>query len=222
MYLNKASLRTGAVVCAMISGLGFSAAVQAGKGYCGYVTSSTGELVRDSDGHCVYNSSWTPALAIEQCDPDLVKKKAKPKPEPKPALVPTPVKPSPPPPAEPVFKTIELKAGALFDTNSAELKPAGRKALDELAARLRDVSQYGNFQVIGHTDRRGSARYNQLLSERRAQAVRNYLVGKGIDAARIQVIGRGESNPIADNATAEGRARNRRVEIRVKVTRRVQ
>jgi len=100
-----------------------------------------------------------------------------------------------------------------FATNSAELTDDGRATLDEVAgdlARLKFVSG----TVIGHTDSSGSDEYNQSLSERRAATVAAYLEGKGIGAGRLAASGAGESEPVADNTTAEGRAQNRRVVLR--------
>jgi outer membrane protein OmpA-like peptidoglycan-associated protein len=97
-----------------------------------------------------------------------------------------------------------------FALNSAELTAAGKATLDEMAdnlARLKFISG----TVTGHTDSSGEAAYNQKLSERRAKTVAGYLEGKGIAAGRLEASGAGESQPIADNATSEGRAKNRRV-----------
>ena len=77
----------------------------------------------------------------------------------------------------------------------------------------------GDIDVIGHTDNKGSETYNQKLSVRRAQAVKDYMVSEGIDAGIVDVIGKGESEPVASNDTDEGRAKNRRVEIRVGTSR---
>ncbi len=185
------------------------------KGYCGYVHSGSGELARDSDGHCIRAGSWEPKYAIEECDPEYVKKAA-PKPKPKPAPV---VKAPPKPKPAPVMQTIELKAGALFDTNSAKIKSGAYGELDALASELRGNPNFESFKVVGHTDSRGKASYNLSLSRKRANAVRDYLVGKGVDGNRISAVGMGETQPIADNNTAGGRAQNRRVEIQVQVTR---
>lgn len=98
------------------------------------------------------------------------------------------------------------------------LKPAGKATLDELAQLIKDI----NLEVVvavGHTDSIGTEAYNLKLSERRAQAVKAYLVSKGIDASRIYTEGKGEAQPIASNKTAEGRAKNRRVDIEVVGTR---
>jgi len=94
------------------------------------------------------------------------------------------------------------------------VKPAGKKQLDELATKFKSM----NTEVIiavGHTDSIGSDKYNQKLSVRRAEAVKAYLVSKGIDSKRIYTEGKGEKQPIASNKTKEGRAKNRRVEIEV-------
>ena len=109
-------------------------------------------------------------------------------------------------------------ADAFFDFDKAVLKPAGKSALDGLVDKI----QYINLEVIiaiGHTDSTGSDKYNQRLSERRAAAVKAYLVKKGIDANRVYTEGKGEKQPVADNKTKAGRAKNRRVEIEVVGTR---
>ena len=98
------------------------------------------------------------------------------------------------------------------------LKPAGKASLDELVSKLGDM----NLEVIiavGHTDAIGTDAYNQKLSIRRAEAVKAYLVSRGIEANRVYTEGKGERQPIADNRTKEGRAKNRRVEIEVVGTR---
>lgn len=97
-----------------------------------------------------------------------------------------------------------------FAFDSAELTAAGRATLDEVADELSRL-QFMVGSVTGYTDSVGDAGYNQRLSERRAQSVADYLEGKGISAARLEAIGMGEANPVADNDTAEGRALNRRV-----------
>jgi len=125
------------------------------------------------------------------------------------------------PPAAPVVvrstplpARINLAADALFDFDKYELKPEGRRALDDLADKLKAVD-LELVLVVGHTDSVGSDAYNERLSLRRANAVRNYLVTKGIDAKRIRTEGRGETQSIADNNTEDGRARNRRVEVQI-------
>ncbi len=103
--------------------------------------------------------------------------------------------------------------GVFFETNSAELKPASRVTLDAAVKTLRDHPEL-RVEVAAHTDSRGRASYNLKLSDKRANSVMAYLISHGIDASRLQAKGYGEAMPIADNATEEGRAKNRRVELR--------
>ena len=111
-----------------------------------------------------------------------------------------------------------LAADVLFDFDKSVLKAEGKNKLDDLAAKVKAI----NLEVviaIGHTDSIGSDAYNQKLSVRRAESVKAYLVSKGIEPNRIYTEGKGEKQPVADNKTAEGRAKNRRVEIEVVGTR---
>lgn len=99
-----------------------------------------------------------------------------------------------------------------FDTGSAAIKPQLRGVLDPFAASLRD-DPTARINIVGHTDNTGSAAINDPLSVARAQSVRDYLVDRGVSPARVETAGRGEREPVADNSTEAGRARNRRVEI---------
>ncbi|MBP7148551.1 MAG: OmpA family protein [Acidobacteria bacterium] len=112
----------------------------------------------------------------------------------------------------PEKRTLVLE-GVYFDTDKATLKPESVTVLDRVAASLRDWPEV-RVEVGGHTDSRGSNSHNQKLSEARAQAVRDYLVDKGIDASRITAKGYGEGSPIDNNNTEEGRQKNRRVELK--------
>jgi OOP family OmpA-OmpF porin len=139
-----------------------------------------------------------PAQAIVECDPDLVPKP--PPPPPPPAAAPPPPPPPPPrrrrPPAPQVQK-ITLASKALFDFDKAVLKPEGMAAIDtEIIAKLRDVQKLELVLVTGHTDRIGTQAYNQKLSERRADAVRNYLVSKGVPRDKIETLGMGKTQPV--------------------------
>ncbi|MDE2596062.1 MAG: OmpA family protein [Sphingomonadales bacterium] len=109
---------------------------------------------------------------------------------------------------------VNLPDGVTFDVGSATLKPEFRATLDQIA---QSMNQYPNslIDVYGHTDSTGSDAYNQTLSENRARTVANYLASKGVAAARIRSQGFGETTPIASNDTPEGRAKNRRVEIKI-------
>ncbi len=103
-----------------------------------------------------------------------------------------------------------------FKLNSRELTADSKATLDKVATSLKNRSDISGIQVIGHTDSTGAAAYNQSLSEKRAQAVSDYLVSQGVDAQQLSSKGMGESQPFADNSTKEGRANNRRVELQVK------
>ena len=103
-----------------------------------------------------------------------------------------------------------------FDFDSAELKPAMKDAGNEIVGRVNASKGDERLHVIGHTDSTGPEDYNQGLSERRAQAVANWMIEQGIPADRITASGMGESQPVADNSTREGRAMNRRVVVKTK------
>ena len=109
---------------------------------------------------------------------------------------------------------VNLPEGVTFDVGSYTLKPQFRATLDRVAESLR---QYPDslIDVYGHTDSTGSDAFNQTLSENRARTVANYLTSQGVSAARVRSQGFGETMPVADNTTEEGRARNRRVEIKI-------
>lgn len=102
--------------------------------------------------------------------------------------------------------------GVNFDFDKATIKPDSAAILDQGVAKLNEVGD-ANVKIVGHTDSIGSEEYNQKLSERRANAVRDYFVAHGIAALRLTTEGRGESEPIASNETKEGRYQNRRVEL---------
>jgi OOP family OmpA-OmpF porin len=127
--------------------------------------------------------------------------------------------PPPPPRPQPVSEKITFSAEALFDFDKSVVKPPGKQALDDLLNKLQGM----NTEVmitVGHTDSVGSDAYNQKLSIRRAEAVKAYLVSKGIDATRVYTEGKGETQPIADNKTSDGRSKNRRVTVEVVGSRR--
>lgn len=192
---------------------GTAAAHSGGKANAGYAGDSKGHLVTDNFGKCVRTGSWTPDLALPECEGGVAKPAAKPAPAPVAAPAPAP---APAPVAVP--ERITFGAGALFDVGSSTLKAGGKAELDTLAARLRGANLEG-IAVTGHTDNTGAAASNQVLSERRAQAVKDYLVSQGVDGGKIGVSGKGASSPVADNRTAAGRAQNRRVEIEVRASR---
>ncbi len=170
---------------------------------------------------CWRDAFWTPATAAKECDGALKPAAAPvavaaPAPAPAPAAAPTPAPIVVPP--KPTSEKVTYAADAFFDFDKSVLKPDAKTALDDLVGKTGDI----NLEVIiavGHTDSVGSDEYNQKLSVRRAEAVKAYLVSKGLEKNRVYTEGKGEKQPVADNATAEGRAKNRRVEIEVVGTR---
>lgn len=145
---------------------------------------------------CWRDAGWTPATAAENCDGAI----------------------KPPPPPAPVSEKVTFAADAFFDTGKSVLKPDAQAKLADLVDKTKGV----NLEVIiavGHTDSTGSAALNQKLSVSRAEAVKKFLTGKGIEANRVYTEGKGFSQPVADNKTAEGRSKNRRVEVEVVGTR---
>jgi OOP family OmpA-OmpF porin len=160
---------------------------------------------------CWRDANWTPATAAPGCDGAIA---AAPKAAPaapaaaKPAAAPQP----------PAASKVTYAADAFFDFDKAVLKKEGKAKLDDLVQKVKGI----NLEVIiavGHTDSVGTDAYNQKLSVRRSEAVKAYLVSKGIEKSRVYTEGKGEKQPVADNKTKEGRAKNRRVEIEVVGTR---
>jgi outer membrane protein OmpA-like peptidoglycan-associated protein len=153
--------------------------------------------------------------------------KPAPKPAPKraPKPAPTPAKPAPAKPADPepskptgarvvlTSSRIEITEKVAFKTASAEIKATSFPLLDDVAGVLASNPQILLVRIEGHTDSAGSSEYNQKLSQGRADSVRRYLIGKGVDADRLTAKGFGETMPIADNHTEAGREQNRRVEF---------
>jgi OOP family OmpA-OmpF porin len=176
---------------------------------------------------CYRTGYWTPAMAIEQCDPDLV---PKPPPPPAPAPAPAPPPPAPapapaPPPPAPAVQKITLASKALFDFDKAVLKPEGKAAIDsEIISKLNQVQKLELVLVTGHTDPIGTQQYNQKLSERRADAVRDYLVSKGVPKDKIETLGMGKTQPVPGVVCKQKNmkeliacyAPDRRVEVEVK------
>ena len=187
------------------------------------------ELVWKNAGSelCWRDASWTPATAAAGCDGAIAPPKAMapapaapaamaPKPAPAPAPVAAP-KPAPVPPP-PAATKVTYAADAFFDFDKSVLKPEGKAKLDDLVGKVKGI----NLEVIiavGHTDSTGADAYNQKLSVARSEAVKAYLVSKGIEKNRVYTEGKGEKQPVADNKTKEGQAKNRRVEIEVVGTR---
>ncbi|MCK6431719.1 MAG: OmpA family protein [Aquabacterium sp.] len=184
-----------------------------------------GQVWKNGNGLCWRDASWTPATAVADCDGAI--KPAAPAPvTPPPAAPPTPAAPpaappkpaAPPPPPAPVSEKVTFAADAFFDFDKSVLKPEAKAKLDDLVSKTSGI----NLEVIiavGHTDSVGNDAYNQKLSVSRSEAVKAYLVSKGVEKNRVYTEGKGEKQPVADNKTSEGRAKNRRVEIEVVGTR---
>ena len=212
--LNKVAMLLASAVLATSAGAQVKAA-DGGKTIDNW-QNGTGELVwkNGTNELCWRDANWTPATAAEGCDGALTQ-----------AAAATPAAPAatpaaPAPAAKPAVAAskVTYAADAFFDFDKAVLKPEGKAKLDDLVGKIQGI----NLEVIiavGHTDSVGSDAYNQKLSVRRAESVKAYLVAKGIEANRVYTEGKGEKQPVADNKTKEGRAKNRRVEIEVVGTR---
>ena len=198
--------------------LGCAIAVAAGTAFANVTPNlqdGSGNAVKDGSGACVVTSGQV----LPEC--------AGPKPPPPPAEPAKPAPPAPPapPPAKPaepakpapqsVRESVVIQADALFDFDKSVLRPDGKKSIDDALAKIQGT----DLEMViatGHTDSIGTEQYNQRLSERRAEAVKQYMVSKGIPASKITTIGKGETQPIATNKTKEGRQKNRRVDIEFK------
>ena len=182
----------------------FSAPVHA-EGSVGYLTTSAGNPVRSS-GECVHTSSWREGVRFADCEPAPVVEAPAPKvvEAPAPAVeAPAPVVEAPPAPV-PQNVPFRVSMDTFFAFDKATLRPEGKTALDELAQRLA-VTQYDTLTIVGHADRIGPKAYNQKLSERRASAIRDYLVARGIDGQKIRTSGVGESQPVTSCHSVHGK-----------------
>ena len=168
---------------------------------------------KDGSGKCWKSGYWTPAMAIQECDPDLMKKPMS-APRAAPAAKPAPK-----------AKTLTITSTQLFAFNKSALTDESRGRLDrEVISRLGEFSSIQFINVYGHTDRIGSAQYNQKLSERRAEAVKAYLVSKGVKAGQIETYGYGKTQPakygcdekMKRSALIDCLAPNRRVVVEAK------
>ncbi|MEI6662095.1 MAG: OmpA family protein, partial [Comamonadaceae bacterium] len=168
--------------------------------------SASGDVWKNATGQCWRDASWTPATAAPGCDGAI----AAPAPA---APVAAKAAPAPAPAAAPATAAAASKvtyaADAFFDFGKSVLKPEGKAKLDDLVSKVKSISLEVVI-AVGHTDAVGSDAYNQKLSVARSEAVKAYLVSQGIDKNRIYTEGKGETSPVADNKTKEGRAKNRR------------
>jgi len=231
----KLGVLLATVVLAVASGTAIAQSkdIPGAKNAPAYVLDARGNVVVDPFGLCWRTPWWTPQLAgIDgpkgagcACDKAVLPKEVcEPPPPPAPPKAAPPPPPPPPPPAKPAAppsaEKVTFAADALFDFDKYVIKPEAKAKLDDLVSKLAGVT-LEVIVAVGHTDSIGTEAYNQGLSERRANAIKQYLVSKGVEANRIYTEGKGEKQPVADNRTAEGRAKNRRVEIEVIGTRAV-
>ena len=194
---------------------------------------SSGALVKNATGLCWRTGYWTPAMAIMECDPDLVPKPAQPAPAPvAPPPAPRAAPPAPPAPApapaaaapKRCDTTAEFKTDETFEFNKAVLRNAAMAKLDrDVVAKVPLCAKLELILVSGYTDRLGSQQYNQKLSEKRADAVKAYLVKKGLDGSKIETMGMGKTLQIKScpddknrKALIECLSPNRRAVVEIK------
>ncbi len=179
-----------------------------------YVIDARGVVAKSGTGLCWRTGYWTPALAESvmygqfpvgcECDKDLMPK-AKCEP-PAPAAAPAKPAAAAPAPAaapKPSAQKVTLAADALFDFNKADLRPEGKAKLDKLTADIKGI-KLEVILAVGHADRFGDDAYNQKLSEKRAAAVKTYLVSKGVEANRVYTEGKGEKQPVTKPDQCKG------------------
>ena len=197
--LNKAAIAIAATVFASIAG-----AQQVDNW-----RSAGGDVWKNTVGQCWRNAAWTPATAVAGCDGAIAS--AAPAGAAPAAAAPAGAAPAAAAPAAAATK-LTYAADALFDFGKSVLKPEGKAKIDDMVSKVKGM----NLEVViavGHTDSVGDDAFNQKLSVARSEAVKAYLVSKGVEKNRIYTEGKGEKQPVADNKTADGRAKNRRVEI---------
>ncbi|WP_413437876.1 OmpA family protein [Sulfuriferula sp. GW1] len=212
------------IIASIAAALLPSMALAANPTNYGYLVDTNGKVVKDNYGECWRTGYWTPAMATAECDPNLVKKE---EPKPEPAMAAQEPAPAPAPAPVPVtVQKVSLSADALFDFNKATLKPKGKTTLDDFVRDL-ESAKYDEVHVVGHADRIGSHAYNQKLSVRRADSVKDYLVSKGVPADKISAKGVGETEPVTKPGECVGRKSpkliaclqpDRRVDIEVTAT----
>ncbi len=190
----KVSIKTSLLLATLLGTAITAQAQTAGidlKGTVGYVIDQRGYVAKSGTGLCWRTGYWTPAMAIAECDPDLVKKD-----EPAKAAAPVAT-------PKPAGKKVTLSADALFDFNKANLRPEGQEKLTKLVTDLKNM-KLEVIIAVGHADRLGSDAYNQKLSEKRAAAVKAFLVSKGVEANRVYAEGKGEKQPVTKADQCKG------------------
>jgi OOP family OmpA-OmpF porin len=167
-----------------------------------YLVDGSSTVVKDAAGECWHTGAWSPATASAPCDPVLAPAVVAVAPQPEPAAAPAPMA-AVIVPLVPVVQKISFSGDALFGFDKSVLRPESRVLLDDLVSKMAGTSS-DKIVVTGHTDRIGSPKYNQKLSEQRATAVKDYLVGKNLHADSIEAKGLGETQPVTLAATCVG------------------
>ena len=210
--MTKPSAQKSLLV-AMLLGVSIAATAQTAgidlKGDVGYASDGRANVVKRGTGLCWRTGHWTPAMAIAECDPELAKKPAAAAEAPKAAATP-----------KPAAQKVTLAADALFDFDKATLRPEGKAKLDDLMSKIKDI-KLEVIIAVGHADRFGTDKYNQKLSEKRAEAVKAYLVGKGMEANRVYTEGKGKKQPITKAGECKG-AKSKKVIACLQPDRRVE
>lgn len=189
------------IACALVCGLIPALAQAQDQVPRGYLVDQRGVAVRSGTGLCWHTNSG-PSDALAECEPAVPVAAATVAPAPPPAA-PAPTVIAAAPMALPVTERVTLSADTLFDFDKAELRPAGRLALDDFAGKLVGIEPE-MIMAVGHADRFGSDPYNQRLSEKRVESVKTYLLSKGIVADRIHTEGKGETAPTIKAADCDG------------------
>jgi OmpA-OmpF porin, OOP family len=216
-----------AAACALALGVAWGAArAETNPADNGYLTDQRGTVARSGYGLCWHTGTGPAPVSTIECDPNFVPapiaKVVERTPQPVAVAAVTPE-----PAAKPVIERVTLDADALFDFDKAVLRPAGRVALDDFVAKIKGIDPE-MIMAVGHADRFGSQAYNQRLSEQRVEAVRTYLVNKGIEPKRMQTEGKGETQPVTKTGDCDGSKSakviaclqpDRRVEVEVVGTR---
>jgi len=186
------------LLLAVLVGIGSTAIAQTAgidrKGDVGYLIDARDNVVKSGAGECWKTGYWTPAMAIAACDPQLAKKEAPAARDVAPGATAAP---------KPAASKVTLAADTLFDFNKATLRAEGKAKLDEVVAKVKDI-KLEVIIAVGHADRFGTDKYNQKLSEKRAEAVKAYLVSKGIEPNRVYTEGKGKKQPVTKPGQCKG------------------
>jgi OOP family OmpA-OmpF porin len=192
--MTRISLLTTAAAALSISA---SAAFAQVPNNDGYLLDQRGAAAKSGFGLCWKTSRWTPAMAIAECDPELVKKAA-------------PASSTPAATPKPTGEKVTLAADTLFDFNKSTLRPEGKAKLDDVAAKVKDI-KLEVIIAVGHADRIGNDKYNQKLSEKRAESVKAHLVAKGIEPNRIYTEGKGEKQPVTGDKCGKSEKKSKKL-----------